>query len=69
MTVHAAPRWIRSAVTLLLAVALAGCSLAMVDVKSIPPGEYIAIKRGDILTTGELSAATREMLRLSLIHI
>ena len=65
MTDHAAPRWIRSAVTLLLAFALAGCSLAMVDVKSIPPGEYIAIKRGDILTTGELSAATREMLRVA----
>ncbi|MCD9097715.1 alpha/beta fold hydrolase [Luteimonas fraxinea] len=65
MTSHQAPRWIRSAMSLLLVLSLAGCSLAMVDVKSIPPGEYIAIKRGDILTTGELSAATREMLRVA----
>jgi len=65
MTRHPAPHWIRTALTLLLACALAGCSLAMVDVKSIPPGEYIALKRGDILTTGELSAATREMLRVA----
>ncbi|MGO3127085.1 MAG: esterase/lipase family protein [Luteimonas sp.] len=65
MTIHRIPRWLRSAMMLLLALSLAGCSLAMVDVKSIPPGEYIAIKRGDILTTGELSAATREMLRVA----
>jgi len=65
MSPHPASRWIRNAATLLLAFALAGCSLAMVDVKSIAPGEYIAIKRGDILTTGELSAATREMLRVA----
>lgn len=58
-------QWIRNAVAILLALALAGCSLAMVDVKSIPPGAYIAIKRGDVLTTGELSAATREMLRVA----
>ncbi|MFL6586692.1 MAG: esterase/lipase family protein [Luteimonas sp.] len=64
MTSHNAPRWIRSATSLMLVLSLAGCSLAMVDVKSIPPGAYIAIKRGDILTTGEPSAATREMLRV-----
>jgi len=65
MTRQNAPRWIRSALGLLLVLSLVGCSLAMVDVKSIPPGAYIAIKRGDILTTGELSAATREMLRVA----
>ncbi|MCD9007621.1 alpha/beta fold hydrolase [Luteimonas sp. XNQY3] len=65
MNLQNAPRWIRSAATLLFVLALAGCSLAMVDVKSIPPGAYISVKRGDILTTGELSAATREMLRVA----
>ncbi|MET0327202.1 MAG: alpha/beta hydrolase [Luteimonas sp.] len=65
MSRTATPRWIRSLTALLLALTLAGCSLAMVEVKEIPPGEYIALKRGDILTTGELSAATREMLRVA----
>lgn len=39
---------------------LSGC--AMVNVGSVSAGEYIAMKRGDILTTGELSAATRDTL-------
>jgi pimeloyl-ACP methyl ester carboxylesterase len=42
---------------------LAGC--AMVEVESVSPREYIAMKRGDILSTGELSAATLQTIRIS----
>nr|WP_238394861.1 alpha/beta fold hydrolase [Pseudoxanthomonas mexicana] len=37
----------------------------MVEVKSLGPGEYIAMKRGDILTTGRLSAATQDTVRVA----
>lgn len=36
----------------------------MVGVSSLTPGEYIALKRGDLLTTGELSAATQETIHV-----
>src|SRR5690606_20137858 len=47
-----------------------GCSVLRefsprVEAQSLGPGEYIALKRGDILTTGELGAATRETLRVA----
>ncbi|WP_230413301.1 esterase/lipase family protein [Paraburkholderia antibiotica] len=45
----------------LLAVSLlSGC--AMVTVSSLGPEQYIAMRRGDILSTGRLSAATRDTL-------
>ena len=36
----------------------------MVGVSSLSPGEYIALKRGDLLTSGELSAATQETIKV-----
>ena len=35
------------------------------QVASVTPGQYIALKRGDILTSGKLSAATTETLRVA----
>ncbi len=46
-------------VTVLLA-SLNGC--AMVKVSSTKPADYITLQRGDILTTGKLSLATRDTL-------
>ncbi len=40
-----------------------GC--AMVEVKPLAPGEYIAARRGDLLTTGELGPATAETIRVA----
>ncbi|CAB3792792.1 hypothetical protein LMG28614_03577 [Paraburkholderia ultramafica] len=42
---------------------LSGC--AMVRVSSLGPEQYIAMRRGDILSTGRLSAATRDTLRVA----
>lgn len=42
---------------------LGGC--AMVEVKPLAPGEYIATRRGDLLSTGELSSATTETIRVA----
>ncbi len=53
---------LRCAFLLLIVVQLSGC--AMVTVKSVSAGEYIAMKRGDILTNGTLSVATLETLRV-----
>ncbi|WP_313139699.1 alpha/beta fold hydrolase [Stenotrophomonas sp.] len=36
-----------------------------VQVGTVTPGQYIALKRGDILTSGKLSAATWETLRVA----
>lgn len=49
---------------LLLAVAwlLSGC--AAVSVSTISPGDYLAERRGDVLTTGRLSERAREVLRV-----
>jgi len=49
--------------TLLLAGLLSGC--AMVTVSSLGPQQYIAMRRGDILSTGRLSASTRDTLRIA----
>ncbi|MFJ2991154.1 esterase/lipase family protein [Pandoraea sp. NPDC087047] len=43
--------------------ALSGC--AMVEVRSLGPEQYIAMKRGDILSTGKLSASTEETIRVA----
>lgn len=45
------------------AVWLSGC--AMVEVRSLGPEQYIAMKRGDILSTGKLSASTDETIRVA----
>jgi len=47
---------------LLIALLSNGC--AMVGFSSLSPDEYIALKRGDLLTTGKLSAATLETLHV-----
>ncbi len=49
---------------------LSGCATLRqfgpsVQVASVTPGQYIALKRGDILTSGRLSAATNETLRVA----
>lgn len=59
--------------TLLLAAALSllgGCAIVRefgpsVEARPMSPGEYIAIKRGDILTSGKLSAASIETIRVA----
>ena len=47
---------------LLAAVLLAGC--AGVKVGSISPADYLAQRRGDVLTTGTLSTSAQEVLRV-----
>ncbi|VVE87056.1 esterase/lipase family protein [Pandoraea bronchicola] len=42
---------------------LSGC--AMVEVRSLGPDQYIAMKRGDILSTGKLSASTDDVIRVA----
>ncbi len=42
---------------------LGGC--AMVEVRSLAAHEYIAMKRGDILSTGEIGTATQEAIRVA----
>ena len=57
---------LRHVATMLLALAtlgLGGC--AMVEVRSQDAGEYIASRRGDMLTTGRPSAATAETIRVA----
>nr|WP_180167529.1 alpha/beta hydrolase [Stenotrophomonas sp. SbOxS2]NYU00634.1 alpha/beta hydrolase [Stenotrophomonas sp. SbOxS2] len=49
---------------------LSGCATLRqfgpsVQVGTVTPGQYIALKRGDILTSGKLSAATMETLRVA----
>lgn len=49
---------------------LSGCATLRqfgpsVQVASVTPGQYIALKRGDILTSGKLSQATMETLRVA----
>ncbi|WP_331692944.1 alpha/beta hydrolase [Pandoraea sputorum] len=59
-------RSLRRAAMLMAAVwltALSGC--AMVEVRSLGPEQYIAMKRGDILSTGKLSASTDETVRVA----
>ncbi|ODP32013.1 triacylglycerol lipase [Pandoraea sp. ISTKB] len=42
---------------------LSGC--AMVEVRSLGPEQYIAMKRGDILSTGKLSTSTDQTIRVA----
>lgn len=49
---------------------LSGCAVLRefkpaVEVAAMTPGEYIALKRGDILTSGKLSAATLETIQVA----
>ncbi|RYF76978.1 MAG: alpha/beta hydrolase, partial [Comamonadaceae bacterium] len=44
------------------ALLLTGC--AAVSVSTISPGDYLAERRGDVLTTGRLSVAAQEVLRV-----
>ncbi|MGQ5314542.1 esterase/lipase family protein [Xanthomonas arboricola pv. corylina] len=58
------------ALFLTLPFALSGCTIfkefgPSVTLEKVTPGQYIALKRGDILTTGQLSAATRETIRVA----
>lgn len=46
-----------------LGLLLAGC--AMVQVKPLSTSDYIAMRRGDILSIGEISAAARETVRVA----
>ncbi|HQR61316.1 MAG TPA: alpha/beta hydrolase [Methylophilaceae bacterium] len=63
----------RYATLVVLAVAsllLSGCAVLRefqpaVEVAAMTPGEYITLKRGDILTSGKLSAATLEAIRVA----
>jgi len=52
---------------LLLAVLASGCAVLRpaVGVRTVTPSQYIAAKRGDILTTRQLSAATVETIRVA----
>ncbi|MCE7031441.1 alpha/beta fold hydrolase [Lysobacter sp. GX 14042] len=61
------PRAMLLALAMLL---LGGCAVLnefrpAVEARPLSPGEYIALKRGDILTTGKLSAATAQTIRVS----
>ncbi len=56
-------RALRLSAALLAVLLLGGC--AMVAVKPQDAGAYIAAKRGDVLSTGEPSAATRETIRVA----
>ncbi|MGY1459566.1 MULTISPECIES: esterase/lipase family protein [unclassified Luteimonas] len=54
----------------LLLLLLGGCAILKefaprVEAEALGPGEYIAIKRGDILTANELSASTQATLRVA----
>lgn len=46
---------------------LAGCGAfaPAVQVRQVSPGEYVKLKRGDIITSGTLSAATRQTLDMA----
>ena len=57
----AAPRWL-ALVLLWLVALLSGC--AAVSVSSVSPNAYLAERRGDVLTTGRLSASAQEVLRV-----
>lgn len=57
-----------------LVATLGGCALLRdfqpsVAVEPMSPGEYIALQRGDILTTGKLSALTAQTLRVAGLEV
>ena len=59
MTPTSSPRWF---LALLLSALLTGC--AGVTVRTADPATYLAERRSDVLTSGELSPATQEALRV-----
>ena len=59
MTLTSLPRWLCA---LLLTAFLTGC--AGVTVRTTDPAQYLAERRSDVLTSGELSPATKESLRV-----
>ena len=66
----AAARATRLLLPLVVVLLLGGCAILKefgpsVEARALSPGEYIAMKRGDILTTGSLSAATAETIRVA----
>src|SRR3546814_13844006 len=50
------------ATTTLLALTVSGC--AMVSVGSVSSEDYLSARRGDVLTTGQLSASARTALQV-----
>lgn len=60
--------WPLAARALLALGLLAGSGCAMVTVQSRAAGDYVATKRGDVLSTGELSDASQETLRVVAIE-
>ena len=61
-------RYVRLMLVLAALLLLNGCAILRefrpaVTVEAMTPGEYIALKRGDILTSGQFSAATTETIR------
>ena len=50
------------ATTTLLALSVSGC--AMVSVGSVSSEDYLSARRGDVLTTGQLSASARTALQV-----
>ncbi|WP_369934107.1 esterase/lipase family protein [Xanthomonas tesorieronis] len=60
--------WQLAARALLAVGLLAGSGCAMVTVQSRTAGDYITTKRGDVLSTGELSDASQETLRVVAIE-
>ena len=73
MTAHKPRRWHaaqRLMIACLLVATLGGCAILRefspsVAVEPMSPGEYIALQRGDVLTTGQLSAQTAQAIRVS----
>ncbi|MDE2419817.1 MAG: alpha/beta fold hydrolase [Gammaproteobacteria bacterium] len=53
----------KTIITTVLLVTLHGC--AMVKVSTMKPNDYIALQRGDVLTTGKLSLATQDTLNVA----
>lgn len=63
-------RYATLAVLAVASLLLSGCAMLRefkpaVEVAAMTPGEYITLKRGDILTSGKLSAATLETIRVA----
>ncbi|MCL7714140.1 esterase/lipase family protein [Stenotrophomonas mori] len=62
--------WQRLLAAATLALSLGGCAVLSqfapaVELESMTPGEYIAQQRGDLLTTGRLSALTQQTIRVA----
>lgn len=62
--------WSRVLIASLLALSAAGCATLrqfapVVKLEPMTPGEYITLQRGDLLTTGNLSALTTQSIRVT----